>query len=185
MLFLLKHIGCFNKISCVNTHIHNLMKVWLNPCYLCWNTEFFLWDFLLVHSVHHYTQLFTALFTILQHSQLTTKGFCWTIFLLPSICPRLLITNKTRTYWLERCCWSSYQWCYLHHLCTPSIVYYTHTHSHTHCCFTVLCPGLPGCVSTRRGRYQKTSFSMIGKCADNPAGCHHIWTIDAPTPTSP
>ena len=75
---------------------------------------------------------------------------------------------------------------------TVQKIHTPHTHTHTHCCFMALYLGLPRWADTRRGRYQKTSFCILigvadnrGKCADNPAGRHPIWTIDAPTSIIP
>ena len=47
---------------------------------------------------------------------------------------------------------------------------YKHAHTHTHCRFTALCPGLPGWASTRRG----VGKIKRGKCAT-------IWLDVAPS----
>jgi len=75
-----------------------------------------------------------------------------------------------------------------------NIDYQTHTHSH----FTALCPGLPGWVGKHPLTPKTCCGSLViildfmrngednrGKCTDNPAGCHIIRVIDAPTSINP
>jgi len=41
---------------------------------------------------------------------------------------------------------------------------YIQTYTHTHCCFTALCPGLPGWANTRRDIYPLTPETCCGVC---------------------